>query len=211
MHCQDAACSRAAERGAVVRREDGIVLIDPERARNQRQIVEACPYGAIYWNEEEQTPQKCTFCAHLLDDGWKEPRCVAVCPTGALRLLRVEDSALQQLIEEEGLELYEPGHGTTPQVFYKNLYRFRKCFVGGSVATEKDGTADCVKGARVVVTRFSDNAAHESVTDEFGDFRIDSLDRESGRHRLTVSHAESGERTLEFELRESLSVGTIIL
>ena len=85
MHCQDAACIKAAHNNAVYRREDGIVLIDTEKSQGQKQLVEACPYGSIYWNETLNIPQKCTFCVHLLGDGTiKQPRCVESCPTGSL-------------------------------------------------------------------------------------------------------------------------------
>ena len=86
-HCDHPACMAAAKDGAVYKREDGIVIIDPVKAKGQRQIVDACPVGAVYWNEEEQIPQKCTMCAHLLDDPdypGKEPRCVEACPNQAL-------------------------------------------------------------------------------------------------------------------------------
>ena len=87
-HCQNAPCQAAATvEGAVYKRDDGIVIIDPEKAKGQKQIVDACPIGAIYWNEELQLPQKCTMCAELLDDPeypGKEPRCVEACPNEAL-------------------------------------------------------------------------------------------------------------------------------
>ena len=83
-HCDDAPCAAAAKDGAVYRHDDGLVVIDPAKAKGQRAIMDACPMGAIYWNEELNLPQKCTGCAHLLDDGWAEPRCVDACPTGAL-------------------------------------------------------------------------------------------------------------------------------
>ena len=86
-HCDNPACMAAAKDGAVYKREDGIVIIDPVKAKGQKQIVDACPVGAVYWNEEEQIPQKCTMCAHLLDDPdypGKEPRCVEACPNQAL-------------------------------------------------------------------------------------------------------------------------------
>ena len=41
------------------------------------------PIDAIYMNDALQIAQKCTGCAHLLDAGWTEPRCVDACPTGA--------------------------------------------------------------------------------------------------------------------------------
>ena len=87
-HCENPACQAAATvDGAVYKREDGIVIIDPEKSKGQKQIVDACPIGAIYWNEELQIPQKCTMCAELLDDPeypGKEPRCVEACPNEAL-------------------------------------------------------------------------------------------------------------------------------
>ena len=78
-HCEDAACIKAAKNGAVYRRDDGIVIIDSEKAKGQKDLVDSCPYGSIYWNDELATAQKCTMCAHLLDDGWK-PRPVASRP-----------------------------------------------------------------------------------------------------------------------------------
>ncbi len=84
MHCDDALCVKAAQDGAIYKRSDGVVIIDPKKSEGQKRLVSTCPYRVIYWNEEKQIPQKCTFCAHLLDKGWKEPRCVEVCPTGAL-------------------------------------------------------------------------------------------------------------------------------
>jgi len=75
-HCKNPPCLKAARNGAVTIREDGIVLIDPDKATGQKQLVEACPYGVIFWNKASQAPQKCSLCAHLLDEGWQEPRCV---------------------------------------------------------------------------------------------------------------------------------------
>ena len=85
------AAARAGVTDAIYKRKDGIVLIDPKKAKGKKELVASCPYRVIYWNEEEQVPQKCTLCAHLLDDGWKEPRCVEACPTGALLFGDLDD------------------------------------------------------------------------------------------------------------------------
>ena len=55
-HCDDAPCV-AKGGGAVKKRDDGIVLIDPEKAKGRKDLVDACPYGHIWWNEEHQLPQ----------------------------------------------------------------------------------------------------------------------------------------------------------
>jgi len=70
MHCDNAPCIKKAQNGAVYKRQDGIVIIDPEKATGQKGIVDACPYDAIWWNEEKNLPQKCTLCVHLLDEVW---------------------------------------------------------------------------------------------------------------------------------------------
>ncbi len=98
-HCKEATCVSKAQGGSVYRRADGIVVIDPEKAVGQREIVLSCPHRVIFWNEAKNVPQKCTFCAHLLDKGWKQPRCVEACPTQALVFgdLDDPDSEVSQL------------------------------------------------------------------------------------------------------------------
>jgi anaerobic selenocysteine-containing dehydrogenase len=61
------------------------------------------PNGAIFWNEASQTPQKCSLCCHLLDEGWNEPRCVQACPTGALRAFKLGSDEWEQWIKAESL------------------------------------------------------------------------------------------------------------
>ena len=90
-HCDDAPCLKAAKNDAVVKRDDGIIIIDPEKSKGQKQIVDSCPHGSISWNEELEIPQIWFFDAHLLDKGWKAPRAISVCATGAMRALKVED------------------------------------------------------------------------------------------------------------------------
>jgi Fe-S-cluster-containing dehydrogenase component len=85
MHCDNAPCIKACSEGAIYKREDGLVIIAPEKCTGCRKCADVCPYGALYFNWDLNIAQKCTGCAHLLDKGWKEPRCVDVCPTGALR------------------------------------------------------------------------------------------------------------------------------
>ncbi|MDP6885045.1 MAG: oxidoreductase, partial [Rhodospirillales bacterium] len=150
-HCDAAPCIAVAEDGAVKKRDDGIVIIDPQKARGQRGIVDACPYGAVWWNEALQLPQHWIFDAHLLDAGWTAPRAVTGCATGALTAVRVEDARMVEIARDEGLEVLRPELGTRPRVYYKNLHRYAACFIAGSLAAEVDGTVDCVVAARVIL------------------------------------------------------------
>ena len=79
--------------GAIYKREDGLVVIDPEKCTGCKSCVDVCPSNAIFMNENLNIAQKCTGCAHLLDSGeWTEPRCVDACPTMALKFME-EDEA----------------------------------------------------------------------------------------------------------------------
>src|SRR2546430_17262409 len=93
---------------AVKKREDGIVLIDPEKARGRKDLVEACPYGHIWWNEELQLPQIWPFDAHLLDQGWQQNRGKQSCPTGAVRAIKVQDERMGLILCEQDIELLKP-------------------------------------------------------------------------------------------------------
>lgn len=83
MHCDGAPCLKAGK-GAVYKRGDGLVIIDPEKAAGKKELLESCPYGAIYWNEQLSLPQKCTACAHLVDEGLP-PRYVEACPHDSIK------------------------------------------------------------------------------------------------------------------------------
>jgi len=210
MHCDHAPCIGAAKDGAVYKREDGIVIIDPEKAKGQKALLQACPYGAIWWNEEKDVPQKCTFCAHLLDKGWEKPRCVQSCPTGALRVLKVEDEEMKQIAHSEALEYLHPEFGTVPRVYYKNLYRFSACFIGGSVAFEKDGVTDCAAGAEVALMQ-GPKKIGERIADIFGDFKFDRIEKNSGKYTLEIRYQDYGKKVIEVNLKESLNAGTIMV
>jgi len=209
MHCDDAPCIKNAKDGAVHKRDDGIVLIDPEKAKGQKDILGTCPYGAIWWNEDKSVPQKCTFCIHLLEEGWKEPRCVQACPTGSMSIVYAEDPEMQKIIKSENLEVYQPQYKTRPRVYYKNLYRYTRCLIAGSVAL--GDTDECAEGAKVTLIKGSNKAIDETTTNNYGDFKFDNLEENSGNYSLEVTYASYKKKKLEIDLNTSINVGTIFL
>lgn len=167
-HCSNAPCIAAGE-GAVYRREDGYVIIDPEKAVGNRAIAEACPYGAVYYNEELDLPQKCTMCAHLLDMGWKQPRCVTACPADALTYVDTDELTVDNMYAP--LERFHPEYGTDPQVAYVNL---PKPFIAGAVYDPK---ADkCLANVLVTATHMVTGKASSAYSDTLGEFRLVKLD-----------------------------------
>lgn len=197
-HCGNAPCMKAAKNQAVYRRDDGLVLIDPAKAKGQKQIVDACPYHAIYWNDELQIPQKCTGCAHLLDgdEPISIPRCVDNCHVDVITFGDEAD------LDLEGTEVLHPEWETKPRVFYRGL---PKKFVAGTVY---DPVAkDVVIGAKVKAE--GESGSFEAETDDWGDFWLRDLP--DGDWTIAIE-ADGKKKVLETSTREKdVGLGDIAL
>jgi Fe-S-cluster-containing dehydrogenase component len=179
-HCGAAPCMNDSPAGTIYRREDGLVIIDPEKAKGHKEIVATCPYGVIYWNEEANLPQKCTGCAHLMDEGWTETRCSQVCPTEAITLVLAEDEEMAKMVQSEKLEEYWPSLGTKPRVLFRNIHRWNQVFLAGNVVY-KD-TDEVAEGVRVMLAKDGQTVG-ETESNNYGDFKIDRL--EPGDYAVT--------------------------
>ncbi len=166
MHCENAPCMASCRQEAIYRREDGMVVIDPEQCSGCMNCVDACPYGVIFYNEELNTAQKCTGCAHLLDQGWEVPRCVDACPTDALRF--GEEEQFKDLIAQA--DVLHPEFGCAPRVYYLNL---PKRFIAGTLYDPEQ--EEVLIGATLTLTNLESGEALTAQTDSFGDFWFKQL------------------------------------
>jgi hypothetical protein len=178
-------------------------MIDMEKAKGRKELLDTCPYGAIYWNEELQLPQKCIFCAHLIDDPTWKPhttRCTHSCPTEAMATYLIEPEEAAKMIEAEGLQAYLPQLGTDPRTLYKNLYRFTKnfitagvlvdgdCFEGATVTLHsKEGGIVCNLSGAGVANCLDTSTLATRATNFFGEFKFDGL--ENGDYTVEVDAA----------------------
>lgn len=140
MQCENAPCIEVCPTRASYRRDDGIVMIDPDKCSGCGYCIEACPYGARYLNDKAGgyygktlTPneelgyrkhklgivEKCTFCVHLLEQG-KEPICVRTCVGKARYFGNLDDpnSEVSHLIRTRGGFHLQEDLGTKPSVYY---------------------------------------------------------------------------------------------
>src|SRR5579871_6942602 len=112
-----------------------------------------------------------------------------------------------RLAEGEKLDVMRPELGTRPRVYYRNLWRYAKCFIGGSVAQEKNGAVDCVEGASVQLVKDGASIA-VTTTDNYGDFKFDKLDEDSGAYTVQI-YAGGRSIMVEAHLGVSINLGEI--
>ena len=84
-HCSCPPCKDACKVGAIVRREDGIVLVNEELCTGCEDCIEACPLGVMQFDEAREVAQKCDLCVDRIDRGL-QPACVSACPGHCIHL-----------------------------------------------------------------------------------------------------------------------------
>lgn len=118
-HCTDAPCVTICPVNALSKRPDGIVDVDRDACIGCRACMQACPYDALYLNEDLGAVEKCHFCAHRVEKGL-EPACVTVCPVGAIIPGDFDDpeSRVSLIRRAQILSVRRPEQGTGPNVMY---------------------------------------------------------------------------------------------
>ena len=210
MQCADPPCAKVAKNNAVYSRADGVVIIDPQKAAGQRDIIEGCPYHVVSWNDEKRIPQKCTFCIHRIESG-KIPRCVQACPSGAMIFGDLEDeqSEISKLVKSGLAEPYHPEYNTKPSVYYLNLHRMTKYFIAGNVVF-KD-TDECAEGVEVTLINEKTGENKAVITDSFGGFEFDGLDTDVV-YRLRIAYTGYAPKELSLKIeRNDIYLGNIFI
>jgi len=104
----------------------------------------------------------------------------------------------------------KPELGSRPRVYYRNLWRYSKCFIGGTLAAEINGVVDCVEGASVRLSKDGRTVA-ETTSDNYGDFKFDKLDEGSGTYLVEISAKGRSKKSVEARLGASINLGEIRL
>ena len=205
MQCENAACIKVAQNNAVYRRADGIVIIDPVKAKGQKQIVSGCPYRVIEWNEEKQVPQKCILCAHMLDKGEKVPRCVESCPTAALIFGDLDDpqTEIAKLMASGTTEALHPEYGLKEKVRYISL---AKKFIAGTVIY---GDIDEV-AVGLKITLAGNGNSQATRTNGFGDFEFEGL-ADNADYVVKIEASGYKAKSLKVKTLKDTYLGEIVL
>jgi Fe-S-cluster-containing dehydrogenase component/formate-dependent nitrite reductase membrane component NrfD len=118
-HCTDAPCVTVCPTSSLFTRDDGIVDFDRDRCIGCKSCLQACPYDALYIDDDTHTAAKCNFCAHRIDQGL-EPACVVVCPTESIWVGDISDadSPISQFLSQHDVDVRAPEQGTGPNTYY---------------------------------------------------------------------------------------------
>jgi len=121
-HCTHPACVQVCPTGATYKTPDGVVLIDHKYCIGCQYCVQACPYGARFFNHAKGVTDKCTWCYHRITKGLM-PACVEVCPVGARMFgdLNDKESTVSRFIRDNRVQVLKPETGNAPNVFYIGL------------------------------------------------------------------------------------------
>jgi Fe-S-cluster-containing dehydrogenase component len=79
-HCDDPPCVEACPEGAIVKRKDGIVILDDSLCTGCQACIESCPYDAIAFDEDKTIAQKCHLCFRRVDQGLIPACADNICP-----------------------------------------------------------------------------------------------------------------------------------
>jgi Fe-S-cluster-containing dehydrogenase component/Ni/Fe-hydrogenase subunit HybB-like protein len=121
-HCTKPPCVTICPVNALSKRTDGIVDLDRDACIGCRACMQACPYDAIYLNEDSGAAEKCHFCAHRVEKGL-QPACVIVCPENAIIAGDLHDpqSRISRMLAENETLVRRPEQQTSPNVHYKGV------------------------------------------------------------------------------------------
>lgn len=80
MHCSRPPCKDACPVNAISKRQDGIVIFDPEVCIGCKDCISACPLGVVQFDEAKDVALKCNLCVERVEKGL-QPACVVSCPS----------------------------------------------------------------------------------------------------------------------------------
>jgi len=92
--CADPPCARVCPTDALVPREGGGVKFNASLCIGCHNCEEACPFGAVQWNREQNKPLICVYCGY----------CASYCPYDVIALEEItpDGVAVSEILPQGG-------------------------------------------------------------------------------------------------------------
>jgi Fe-S-cluster-containing dehydrogenase component len=188
MHCGKAPCIDACPiPECIYRKENGVIIVDPDKCDGCKDCVDACPYRVIFFNDDKNICQKCTFCIHRLEEG-KEPACVDACPSNVF--IFGEESKILKEVKQRGAKQMNPDYKLEPKIYYIGLPS--PSFAGHVIDDQK--LMD-VSDATITVRGIKNDSLMSFKSDIAGNFLADSLSM-NATYNITIESQGFVPRTI---------------
>jgi Fe-S-cluster-containing dehydrogenase component len=93
--CEDAPCVKACPTDCLSQdKETGVVAVENGKCTGCRWCIEACPYGAVQYDEAVKAVAICDLCGG-------KPECKSICPTEAIELTSSDDEVRKKWTEAQ--------------------------------------------------------------------------------------------------------------
>jgi tetrathionate reductase subunit B len=118
-HCTKPPCVDSCPTEALIKREDGPVLVEKDLCTGCKACIDTCPYDVIILDEDNNIIEKCNLCAHRIDLEL-EPFCVICCEGQAIYFGDLNDpnDIISKMLSERQVFQLKPEEKTEPSVYY---------------------------------------------------------------------------------------------
>ena len=118
-HCSHPPCVDICPVNALVKREDGPVVLDQELCDGCEACIDACSFDAVIFNPEKKKAGKCNLCVHRIDSGL-ESFCVICCEGQAIHFgdLNDPDTHVSKIMNGKKAVMPETSDGIESSVYY---------------------------------------------------------------------------------------------
>lgn len=102
-HCDDPACLNNCPVQAYTKLDNGLVVQNHDLCIGCQACIEACPFHAPAYNEQDSTTYKCDGCIDRLNQGL-EPVCMMVCPSANIAFSENFESLSETFAEAQSIK-----------------------------------------------------------------------------------------------------------
>ncbi len=118
-HCDQPPCEDVCPVAAITKLDSGVVILAEDQCDGCQACLEACPFGAIQFNQKKDKAGKCNLCNHRIEKKL-EPFCVICCEGQAIDFGDLNDpgSKVSKLLQTNESFQLKPHKETGPAVYY---------------------------------------------------------------------------------------------